>query len=167
MEYDSRIGRGRVINTKGDYSENDGISRIMVWTQGMDENKQSAKPWAECQVIMSKAITHFEQTTYGDTIWPGQYAHILFELWDENGNPIVSGSELTASVEPSSAKAELSWTGQITSDPGQCYYNLYVYNAIDVTKDEDRPGWMRVMITVSSVNGSGYIHSDSIYLAKF
>ncbi len=167
MEYDSRIGRGRVINTKGDYGENDGITRVLAWTQGMDENGQTAKPWAECQVIMSKTIHHFEQTTYGDTIWPGEYAHILFELWDANGNPIVSGSELTASIEPSDAKAQLSWTSQTTGDPGHCYYNLYVYNIIDVTKDEDRPGWMRVMIAVSSVNGSGYIHSDSIYLAKF
>ena len=167
MEYDPELGRGRVINSKGDYGENDGITRILVWTQGVDENNQSAKPWAECQVIMSRTIAHFEQTTYADTIWPGEYARIRFELWDVNGNPIVSGSELSASIEPSNAKAQLSWAVQTTSDPGQCYYNLYVYNIIDVTKDEDRPGWMRVMIAVSSVNGSGYIHSDSIYLAKF
>ncbi len=166
MEYDPELGRGRVINTKGDYGENDGIARLIAWTQGVDENNQSAKPWAELQVIWSKTIAHFEQTTYKDTIWPGEYARIRFELWDANGNPVVSGSELTASVEPSTAKAELSWTSQITYDPGQCYYNLYVYNVIDITKDEDRPGWMRVMISVSSVNGGGYIYSDEIYLAK-
>jgi protocatechuate 3,4-dioxygenase beta subunit len=167
MEYDPELGRGRVINTKGDYGENDGIARILAWTQGIDENNQSAKPWAESHVIWSKTIAHFEQTTYADTIWPGEYARIRFELWDENGNPIVSGSDLTASIEPSNAKAQLSWTNQTTADPGQCYYNLYVYNIIDVTNDKDRPGWMRVMITVSSVNGSTYIYSDEIYLAKF
>jgi len=166
---------GRVLNSEGGYGENDGIVRILAHSEGIDENNESARAWAVASVIYSRGIPGGESTamaprftsiTDADTLNPGEYANIIIELWDVNGNPVVGNSILEASLEPTSAKGELSWETLTTGDPGTCYYYLAVYNTIDPTKADDRPGWVRVMIHVTSVNGVGYIYTDSIYLAK-
>jgi len=163
-------------NSESGYGENDGITRVIAYTDGLDENNQSAKPWAITGVVFSRAIPgsenvstgpRFTSTSSEDSLWPGEYAEIIISLWDINGNPIIGGSLLEVNSEPTSISVELSWSTLNTGDPGSCYYYLYIYNMIDPTKEDDRPGWARVRIQVTSDNGSGIIYSDPIYMAKF
>ncbi len=181
----------QVLNSEGDYGENDGIARILAHTEGVDEDNNSIQVWDIHQVIFSQEIPsgaywgnppdlespRFMSTVDADSMSgaysprraildPGEYAVIEIDLWDINGNPIVGGSEISATAAPAGVKAELSWTQYTTGDPGATSYSLRLYNTIDPTKEEDIPGWVNVVIQVKSRNGNARLTTDPIYLDK-
>jgi hypothetical protein len=153
----------QVENTEGDSLENDGIARIIVHTEGIDSLGNSAKAWDWSQIVMSSAISKFEIEASDDSLSPGEFATILIELWDVNGNPVVGGSSLTAGFAPSSASAELSWTEKITGDPGTCFFSVNLFNTIKPSDPDAQPGWVSVTISIQSVNGN-YERTVSIYM---
>ena len=153
----------QVTNSEGGLDENDGIARILAYTEGVDSSNNSALVWASNSVIYSRAINHFTVTTTADTISPGEFATIDFEIWDLNGNPIVPGSTIQTNFAPSAASAELSWTEKTTGDPGQCYYSVKLFNTINPTDPEAVPTWVTVTISVISENGN-MEQSVSVYL---
>ncbi len=160
--YDPALGEYRlpdyelsqVTNSKGELLENDGITRLMAYAEGVDGDNQPALVWDWTSVIFSRGISHFEVYSSADTLHSGELATITFEVWDSNGNPIVSGSEITASYAPQAAAAELSWTEKTTGDPGQCYYSLALFNTIKPTDPDAHPSWVTVTVSIQGTNGN-------------
>jgi len=132
---------------------NHGIARILAYTNGVDDNKSDIKVWNICSVVISHNISHYNVYSDKAIIAPGEAALITIEVWDVNGNPVVSGSTLSASYAPSSVSAELSWQKKTTADPGSCYYYLYCYNTIDPTDPNAIEGDITITVSISSVNG--------------
>lgn len=168
---------GYVLNSYGNYWENDGISRIIAHSEGVDDNNQPAKAWNWSAVVFSQAIPGsrtnanrngacFSITNDVASIDPGEYATFTIQIWDMNGNPIVGGSTIKATFAPSEVKAELSWSERVTGDPGTTTYDLRLYNVINPTKEDDKGGNVNVVIEVLSDNGDAAITSDAIFLNK-
>jgi len=143
---------GQIENSKGDSTENDGIARIIAYTEGVDSLGNSVRVWDENYCVFSKHIYHFAVSADKTTLSPGESAVITIECWDENGNPVVSGSTLEASATPSDV-AELSWTSETTDDPGNCHYYLTVTNTINPTDTTAVASLVRVRAKIDSKNG--------------
>ncbi len=156
----------QVLNTEGDFGENDGIARIMASTVGVDENQDTVRVWDQTAVVLSKSIQHFEVycADVNDTIPVGGNTAIYFEIWDSNGNPIVPGSKITASIFPQDAQADLTWSSKETLDPGQCYYGVTLINSIDPEKPKFVVIGAYVTIKVESANGTTEASVGPIYL---
>ena len=146
----------RVENSEGDFGENDGIARIMAYTEGVDMSNNSARAWDWGRVVFSTVIAHFEllSDAVGDTLAIGESTTIYIELWDVNGNPIVGGSTLTTSVFPTDAQVGLEWGQKLTMDPGSCYYSLTIVNSVDPEKPQFAIIGAYITIAVASVNGN-------------
>jgi hypothetical protein len=126
---------GRVKNSEGDSLENDGIARIIAYTEGMDAAGNSARPWDELSVVMSGATPYNDnsnyvfQTLFHDTLSPGDEAQIRYSLIDYNGNPIVSGTKFTFDLTNSDAKAKLNKYEDKTGNGwGTDYYYISITN---------------------------------------
>ena len=167
---------GRVMNTEGDSTENDGISRIVAYTEGQDSTGASVRAWDWTAVCFSGPIAYAEDNSWHphpilpgesilpDTLHPGQSATIRVCVMDGNGNPIASGSSLSTALIPEDAQARLSWTEWVTPvTMGQSYYNLTIANAINF--EDPKPGWATVRIAVNSVNGDVFWTTKSVYIS--
>ena len=161
--FPGEIIHGDPFDFNNDGIPNNGIARILAYTDGSDDNGADIKVWNVCEVVMSHNVSHFLAMSDRDTLTSGQSAAIDIEIWDKNGNPVVGGSLLSASIAPSSAPAELSWTQKITADPGSCFYRVYLYNTINPTDPEARPTNCTVTISIQSPNGNAE-RSVSVYL---
>lgn len=139
-----------VLNSVGGVGENDGITRILATTEGIDATGKSARPWAVAELIFSGGISTFTVSTSATDLAPGESAVIDFTIYDVNGNPIVPGSEITIS----SNGGVLSWTSLVTSDPGQTHYSVTITNNIDPLDPSARAFSTAVTIDVKSENGN-------------
>ena len=148
---------GQVVNSGGGTGENDGISRILAWTEGVDSNGASSRAWAVANLVFSGAITTFTVEVDSTDLSPGGTAVITFEIYDVNGNPIVPGSEITVR----SSAGELSWTSLSTSDPGTTRYQVALTNDID---PDAEAAITLVTIQVISANGNPVQSSAAIRL---
>lgn len=151
---------GKVLNSQGNYGENDGIVRILAWTEGVDSSGNKAAVWAVTNLVFSGPIAHFTATVSDTSIAPGESVHIQIEVYDVNGNPIVAGSTISAE----SSAGSLSWTSFVTSDPGQTVYDLYLTNDLDPTDPNARETSTRVTIKITSDNGNAVLSTPSIRL---
>ena len=112
-------------------------------------------------IVFSGFISTFEVTTSATDLLPGESATIDFKIYDVNGNPIVPGSEITAS----SIGGALSWnTALITGDPGVTRYQVILINNLDPTDPEAREVTTPVTISVNSQNGNVIKSSPAILL---
>ncbi len=134
----------------GDGWENDGIARVLAVTEGVDAEGRPAKVWSVCSVVFSGPITRFEVTVDRDTLYPGESALISIVVHDENGNPIVPGSKISAEA----AAGKLSWTELTTDDPGRTRYYVTLTNNIDPTDPQAKPTATPVTIKIHSQNGN-------------
>lgn len=149
-----------VLNSVGDFVENDGVGRILAVTEGVDASGNSARAWSVTNIVFSGLITTFEVTTSDTVLLPGESATIDFKIYDVNGNPIVAGSEITAS----SNGGALSWTSLTTSDPGGTRYQVILTNDLDPTDPNARAITTPVTISVNSQNGNAVKSSPPIDL---
>jgi hypothetical protein len=154
---------GQVVNSKGGTDENDGIARIIAWTEGRDMSGDSVKVWNWKHEVFSTWISVFRLECSADTLRVGERASIFITLYDINGNPVVSGSKLKASISPKTAQAELTWTEKETLDPGTCFYSLTVTNAIDPLNPKSQSMWATITLSIESQNGYGE-SSVSVYM---
>ncbi|MFH1942777.1 MAG: invasin domain 3-containing protein [bacterium] len=158
---------GRILNSAGNLLENDGISRIMAYTEGKDASGNPARAWDWLAVVYSGPMQYFADNSYQsvpDVLHPGQSATVQINIMDANGNPIASGSSIKAEMIPADAQAMLSWT-DITTGNGQgtSYYYITIQNAIN--PDEPKPGYAGIKITVNSVNGKASLVTKSTYIS--
>jgi adhesin/invasin len=164
------IVTGRIMNTEGDLMQNDGIARIMASTEGMDSGGASALAWDQTAVVMSSFVRYADNSTAvsaskGGTLYVGETATIRFELIDPNGNPIESGTDITASLSNGNAQAALSWeTFSTGNGQGTCYYYVTLSNAIDPINP--KPASTGITITWKNTHQTGAITtSGQFYIA--
>ena len=141
---------GEVVNSLGDVGENDGVARILAVTEGVDASGNSARVWSVADLVFSGRISVFEITVSDTVLSPGESALITFRIYDENGNPIVPGSEISLA----SDGGRLSWSSLITDDPGVTRYQVLFTNNLDPTDPDARPVTTPVTVSVSSPNGN-------------
>ncbi|MFQ6113148.1 MAG: invasin domain 3-containing protein [bacterium] len=151
---------GEVLNSIGDFGENDGVARILAVTEGVDANGNSARVWSVTSLVFSGLINVFDIQVSDTDLSPGESAVITFKIYDVNGNPIVPGSEISIR----SSAGELSWTSLKTSDPGITHYQVLLTNDIDPTDPDAQPATTSVTIEVRSANGNVIKSSESINL---
>ncbi len=143
---------GLVLNSQGNYGENDGVARVLAVTEGVDANGNPAKVWGVTNVVFSGAITTFKVIQPPvDTLYTGESTQIIFDIYDINGNPIVAGSTISASVSNGGA---LSWTSIETEDPGVTRYYLTLANNLDPGSGDTKIKKTTVFIKVDSENGN-------------
>ncbi len=151
---------GTVLNSVGDFGENDGIARVMASTEGVDSTGHSARVWSTAWIVFSGGISLFTVTTSDTAISPGESAIISIRIHDVNGNPIVAGSSLTAKA----TAGALSWGTLITSDPGRTDYSVALTNNLDASDPNAKETSTRVTIQVKSANGNDIRSSPTIRL---
>ena len=132
--------------------ENDGIARIMAYTEGMDAAGQPVRAWDQTTVVFSGEVRYSDNSKAvlgGQTLYLGESSTVQFSLMDDNGNPIQSGSIIKAELVPGSVDADISWETYNTGDgPGQSYYDITVSNAIDpYALETPKPGWVSIRIS--------------------
>ena len=149
-----------VLNSVGNFGENDGVARILAVTEGVDSNGNSARAWSVTEIVFSGLISTFELTTTATDLLPGESATIDFKIYDVNGNPIVQDSAITAS----SIGGALSWTSLTTSDPGVTRYQVIIVNDLDPTDPDAKEITTPVTISVNSQNGNIVKSSPAITL---
>ncbi len=149
-----------VLNSVGNFGENDGIARILAVTEGVDSNGTSARGWSVTSIVFSGLISTFEVTTTATDLLPGETATINFKIYDVNGNPVVAGSVITAD----SNGGALSWTAIQTFDPGVTRYQVVLVNNLDPTDPDARPITTPVTISIQSENGNAVKSSPAINL---
>ena len=140
----------QVVNSVRTMGENDGVARILAVTEGVTSSGQKARVWAVSSVIFSGPIYHFGLSLSDTSLSPGQSATIDIEIYDENGNPIVGGSTISAET----SAGALSWTSWVTSDPGVTSYQLQLTNNLDPSNPDAKPTATPVTIKVESKNGN-------------
>jgi len=150
----------QVVNSLGSLVENDGVGRILATTEGVDPNGDPARAWAVTNIVFSGLITTFTVQTSATVLLPGESAVIDFEIYDINGNPIVSGSEITISA----SAGNLSWSSLSTSDPGVTAYQVVLTNNLDPSDPDAKEATTPVTISVLSENGNRVQSSESIEL---
>jgi len=149
-----------ILNSIGDFGENDGVTRILAVTEGVDANGRSARIWSVTNLVFSGIIFVFDVTTSDTELSPGESALIDFKIYDENGNPIVPGSEITVGA----SAGVLSWGSLTTGDPGVTRYQVLLTNNLDPTDPDARETATAVTITVNSENGNVIQSSETINL---
>lgn len=160
-------------NGPGDYFENNGVARILAYAVGMDANGNEAKAWDDISVVMSRNIADYgdnSETVFAlinDTLfWKSSGVEITLFVYDEHGNPIASGSKITAELTSDNVQAKLSGSLIETgADQGKDYYRITITNAIDPEKP--KPGWTAIKITVESRNGRTVWTTDQVYISEY
>ncbi len=157
-----------VVGTEYENLENDGIVRVIGYTEGQDATGDSVRAWDWLAVVFSGPMVHqyINNDFLPDQLNPGESGQIIIELWDRNGNPIESEATITAELIPSEIQARLSWT-QINTGLGYgtCYYLLTVANAID--PEDPKPGWTSVLFKYTAAHQFGTIGvSRSVYISE-
>ncbi|MCZ6820263.1 MAG: hypothetical protein O7G31_12355 [Calditrichaeota bacterium] len=141
---------GQVVNSLGGVGENDGITRVLAVTEGVNSNGVSSRAWAVTSVVFSGLISTFNLAVFPTDLSPGEAAIIDFEIYDVNGNPIVPDSQITILASAGS----LSWNSLATSDPGTTTYQVSLTNDIDPSDPDAKATSTSVAIQVTSVNGN-------------
>jgi adhesin/invasin len=149
-----------VMNSVGDRIENDGIVRVLAVTEGVDANGDSARVWAVTNLVFSGIIAVFDIETSDTELSPGEAAIINFRIYDENGNPIVAGSEISVQARAGA----LSWSSMTTGDPGITHYQVMLINDLDPSDPNAREAATPVTIVVNSQNGTALQSSPTINL---
>ncbi len=142
--------QGNPVVMEYDSLENDGIARIVAYTEGQDQNGDSVRVWDQITVVFSGAVGYNDdsQTSLAwDSLGPGESATMIFSLMDDNGNPIEARSDITASL-TSEVDAALSWTALNTGDGwGTVYYALTIFNKVDPTSPNPKLGPTTIKIS--------------------
>lgn len=150
----------QVLNSVGNLGENDGIARILAFTEGVDPNGSSARAWSVTNVVFSGGIDVFNIEASDTELSPGESAIITIDIYDVNGNPIVAGSEISLQA----SAGELAWTSLTTDDPGVTRYVVSLTNNIDPNDPEAQEESTSVTVTVTSENGNVINSSPTINL---
>jgi hypothetical protein len=148
------INVGRILNSEGDTGGNDGIARIIAYTEGMDASGLSSRPWDWTAVAMSGPMQFIEDNSvtvsaqYGGFLYDGESATIRITVMDGNGNPISSDTDFQASLTNSASQAKLSWSSFTTgAGMGTSYYYITLSNAIDPEKPKSSTTGIRIQYT--------------------
>ena len=139
-----------VTNSQGDDVENDGVARIVAYTEGHDLLGNSVRAWDQISVVYSGIVGYADDTASSlanDTLHISEEHTMVFRLMDDNGNPIESNSVISASL-TNEVDATLSWTEINTGTGwGRSYYRLAITNSVDPADTDPKVGPTRIKIT--------------------
>jgi len=150
----------QVLNSVGNFVENDGITRILAYTEGVNPNGAPARAWSVTNLVFSGGIAVFDIQVSDTELSPGESAIVTIDIYDVNGNPIVAGSEISLSA----SAGELSWTSLTTDDPGVTRYVALLTNDLDPSDPEAQETSTPVTVAVVSQNGNPTKSSQTINL---
>jgi len=148
-------------NADGLYSalENDGLARIVAYTEGHDLSGASVRAWDQISVVYSGEVSYADDTPTtlaNDTLHIGQSRTFIFQLMDGNGNPIESGSNISAAL-TGEVDAKLGWTEFDTSAGwGKSYYKLTISNNVNPSSTDAKVGYTQVRITWKNDHQAAY-----------
>jgi len=158
-----------VLNSLGNYGENDGMAFVLAKTQGCDQflhqtdqSDSTVMVYTYGGVIFSGPLNTkimpdgqlygFRVNADKDSLKRGEAAMITIRVYDINGNPVSQGSTLTAS----SSKGRLAQTNFMPSPEkyglGSTYYSTYLVNNLDPI--DDKAGTAVITFYLESPNGS-------------
>ncbi|MCG8607420.1 Ig-like domain-containing protein [bacterium] len=149
-----------MLNSVGDLVENDGVTRILAVTEGVDASGNPARVWSVTSLVFSGIIAVCEAAASSTSLAPGESSTISFKIYDENGNPIVPGSEIAITV----MGGALSWSNLTTDDPGITHYSVSLTNNLDPSDPDAREIFTPVTISVTSQNGRVIKSTEVIHL---
>lgn len=144
-----------IINTAGSYGPNDGIATIMAVTSGQDQYGNTINVWATSRVIFSRALYHFTATVDSDSITVGERANIEIRCYDINGNPVASGSELTAFTNAGKITATELMPPAERYGYGSTFFTTQIVNTLNPDEDNTKPA--SIEIKLKSPNGDATI----------
>lgn len=129
--------------------ENDGIARVIAYTEGQDANGDSIRVWDQISVIYSGGVSFSDDSNSKPALTDldvGDADTYTFRLVDSNGNPVISGSNIKLSL-TNEVDAKLDWTSIKTPDGfGSGYYSVWISNAVDTTKADYKIGNTRITV---------------------
>jgi len=156
---------GFILNTEGNTMENDGIARIVAYSVGMDSAGNTVRVWDWNWVVMSTTPYEIYENTceaflpYNYTLYQEEEGMFWVRIVDSNGNPMVSGTEITAGLTNSEIDAKVMPEAIVTgAGQGTGYYAFTLSNAID--PQYPRPGKTRIILSWKNKYYSGYIISQ-------
>ncbi len=142
---------GEVINSAGDYGENDGVVYVLATTHGRDQFGADAIVYTTGAAIFSGPILLFTVTTNKTSLAIGESAAIQIRVYDINGNPPAAGSSLTAS----SSAGKLSATNLMADASmygyGSTSYITYLLNDLNPVDGEATTA--QITVELNSPNG--------------
>ena len=145
------------------YFENDGIARIIAYTEGHDENLNPIRVWDEITVVFSGMVSYNDDdhvSLAGKTLNRGQSATLQFSLMDDNGNPIESNSAIKAEL-TEDVSAVLSWyTINTGTGMGKVYYSIKISNNIKSTDTDPKEGLVGIKISWENEHQFGEAVTD-------
>jgi len=111
---------------------------------------RSARAWWVADVVFSGPVAVFQATDDDpdDSLAVGESTTITLRVYDENGNPVVPGSKITATA----SAGEISPAEIVTGDPGTTTYTFTFANNLD--PQEDSTTASVVTISLESENGN-------------
>lgn len=159
---------GFITNSEGNTMENDGIARILAYTVGMDSAGNTVKVWNHNGIVMSSVPSYADNSCevfaqYGGVLSTGQSAVFRVRLMDSNGNPVASGTTITATLTNPEVQAEISPQEIVTgAGMGKVYYYFIISNKID--PKEPKPGVTSVQISWSNPFYSEFARTCSVLI---
>ncbi|MBN2030886.1 Ig-like domain-containing protein [bacterium] len=146
----SNSEQSAVAGTPLECLENDGIARIIAYTEGQDANGDPIRAWDQTNVIYSGSVSYEDNSDVvfqGRTLLIGQSEVLTFSLMDDNGNPITSRSTISASVVPDDLPAALNWEVKETGDGfGQVFYDIKISNDNQEEDKDKKAGFAAIKI---------------------
>jgi hypothetical protein len=151
--------------------ENDGVARIIAYTEGVDANGDSIRAWDQIAVVYSGSVDYSDDsyTVFNDpdqTLYLREARTVTFALMDDNGNPIESNSTISAELVPSEISAALSWeTLNTGSGWGTVYYTITISNDIGADEEKPKTGWVVIQISWENEHQFGDATTASVYIS--
>lgn len=151
--------------------ENDGVARVIAYTEGVDANGDSLRAWDNIAVVYSGAVGYSDDSgtsfhTPDNVLYLGESRVLTFTLMDDNGNPIESNSDLIAKLVPGDISAALSWESKQTgSGWGTSYYHLTISNSISADDENPKAGFVAIQIEWSNDHQFGDASTHQIFIS--
>jgi hypothetical protein len=151
-----------VINSHGDLFENDGVARILAWTEGVTSDSSSARVWGVTNLVMSGTVTTFAITIDDDTLATGESTALHLTIYDSRGNPIVADSKIVVSADHGKLSPEIIVQDEPSGSWFDTHYTVYLINNLE---PKDLPNSTRVTFKITdSPNSSAVMTSGVIQL---
>ena len=142
---------GEVLNSAGNYAENDGIVVVLATTHGRDQFGNDAIVYTTATAVFSGSILLFTVAANKTSLAIGESAAIQIRVYDINGNPPAAGSSLAASSSAGNLAATNLMADASMYGYGSTSYVTSVLN--DLSPVDGEPTTAQVTVELNSPNG--------------
>ena len=147
-----------VLNSEGNYGENDGMTFVVATTHGRDQYGNDAVVYATGGVIFSGPIAVFTAQAESNSLALGEATTVYLRVYDINGNPPAAGSTLIPETTAGSVTPDNLMAAKEDYGYGTTYYTATVINNRVPDADGNLfPTTAAVTFKLKSPNGSGAV----------